>query len=69
MELTIIGCSGSFAGPDSAASCYLVSGEDEAGRTWRILLDLGSGGLGAIQRHQRKPSHRGAGDGDENGFA
>lgn len=55
MELTIIGCSGSFAGPDSAASCYLVGGEDEAGRTWRILLDLGSGGLGAIQRHLSLP--------------
>jgi ribonuclease BN (tRNA processing enzyme) len=50
MRLTVVGCSGSFAGPDSAASCYLVEAEHE-GRTWRILLDLGSGALGALQRH------------------
>lgn len=50
MRLTIIGCSGSFAGPQSPASCYLVSAEHD-GRTWRILLDLGSGALGALQRH------------------
>jgi ribonuclease BN (tRNA processing enzyme) len=49
MRLTIIGCSGSFAGPGSAASCYLVEADDNAGRTWRILLDLGSGALGALQ--------------------
>lgn len=51
MKLTIIGCSGSFAGPDSAASCYLVEADDPSGRTWRILLDLGSGALGALQRY------------------
>ena len=51
MKLTIIGCTGSFAGPDSPASCYLVSGEDAGGRTWRILLDMGNGALGALQRH------------------
>jgi ribonuclease BN (tRNA processing enzyme) len=51
MRLTVIGCSGSFAGPDSAASCYLVEADDAAGRTWRILLDLGSGALGALQRY------------------
>jgi ribonuclease BN (tRNA processing enzyme) len=50
MKLTIIGCSGSFAGPGSAASCYLVAADDDAGRTWRILLDLGSGALGALQQ-------------------
>lgn len=50
MKLTIIGCSGSFPGPHSSASCYLVSQEHE-GRTWRIALDLGSGALGALQRH------------------
>lgn len=50
MKLTIIGCSGSFPGPDSPASCYLLeSGLD--GRTWRVLLDLGSGALGALQRY------------------
>jgi len=53
MKLTVIGCSGSFAGPDAAASCYLLEARDpgEGGRTWRILLDLGSGALGALQRY------------------
>ena len=50
MKLTVIGCSGSFAGPDSAASCYLLEG-DHDGRTWRVLLDLGSGALGTLQRY------------------
>jgi ribonuclease BN (tRNA processing enzyme) len=50
VRLTIIGCSGSFAGPGSAASCYLVEADDADGRTWRILLDLGSGALGALQQ-------------------
>ena len=51
MELKIIGCTGSFAGPESPASCYLLSSEDEHGRTWRVLLDMGSGSLGEIQKH------------------
>lgn len=46
----MVGCSGSFPGPDSAASCYLVTADDAAGRTWRVLLDLGSGALGPLQR-------------------
>ena len=50
MRLTVIGCSGSYPGPDSAASCYLVEAP-HAGRTWRILLDLGSGALGTLQRY------------------
>lgn len=50
MKLLIVGCSGSFAGPDSPASCYVVSAESE-GRTWRVALDFGSGALGAMQRH------------------
>ncbi len=50
MRLTVIGCSGSYPGPDSAASCYLVEAEHE-GRTWRILLDLGSGALGTLHRY------------------
>ncbi|GAA2025101.1 MBL fold metallo-hydrolase [Terrabacter terrae] len=50
MNVTIVGCSGSFAGPHSPASCYLVRAEHE-GRTWSIVLDLGSGALGALQRH------------------
>jgi ribonuclease BN (tRNA processing enzyme) len=50
MKLTVIGCSGSYPGPASAASCYLLEAERE-GRTWRILLDLGNGALGALQRY------------------
>ena len=49
MRLTVVGCSGSYPGPDSAASCYLLEAERE-GRTWRVLLDLGSGALGTLQR-------------------
>ncbi|MGA8851005.1 MAG: MBL fold metallo-hydrolase [Aeromicrobium sp.] len=50
MKLTVIGCSGSFPGPDSPASCYLVEAPFE-NRTFRILLDLGNGAFGALQRH------------------
>ncbi|GAA1178047.1 MBL fold metallo-hydrolase [Ornithinimicrobium humiphilum] len=50
MDLTIVGCSGSLAGPESPASCYLVRAQAE-GRKWQVLLDLGSGALGALQRH------------------
>lgn len=51
MRVTVVGCSGSFAGPDSPASCYLVRAEDAQGRTHSIVLDLGSGALGPLQRH------------------
>ncbi len=51
MRLTIVGCSGSYPGPESAASCYLVQANDDRGRTWSILLDLGSGALGPLQRY------------------
>ena len=50
MRVTVVGCSGSFAGPESPASSYLVQQEAD-GRTWNLLLDLGSGALGALQRH------------------
>ncbi|MFQ6173032.1 MBL fold metallo-hydrolase [Oryzobacter sp. R7] len=50
MRVTVVGCSGSFSGPESASSCYLVQA-DADGRTWNLLLDLGSGALGALQRH------------------
>ena len=55
MRLTIVGCSGSYPGPESPASCYLVEAEhtSESGetRTWRILLDLGNGSLGQLHRY------------------
>lgn len=50
MLLTVVGCAGSFPGPASAASCYLVQAVGQ-GRSWRVLLDLGSGALGPLQRH------------------
>ncbi|MGA8987038.1 MBL fold metallo-hydrolase [Aeromicrobium sp.] len=49
MKLTVIGCAGSFPGPESPASCYLVEAPFE-GRVYRLLLDLGSGSLGNLQR-------------------
>lgn len=50
MRLTVVGCSGSYPGPDSPASCYLIEHDDGA-RTWRILLDLGNGALGVLHNH------------------
>jgi ribonuclease BN (tRNA processing enzyme) len=46
VQLTVIGCSGSFPGPDSPGSCYLVEAEG-----FRLLLDLGNGALGVLQRY------------------
>jgi ribonuclease BN (tRNA processing enzyme) len=45
MKLTVVGCSGSMPGPDSAASCYLIEADG-----YRLLLDLGNGALGPLQR-------------------
>ncbi|MFI6508230.1 MBL fold metallo-hydrolase [Streptosporangium sp. NPDC050855] len=46
MKLTIVGCSGSFPGPDSPSSCYLLEAEG-----FRMLLDFGNGALGALQKY------------------
>ena len=46
MRITVIGCSGSFPGPEGPASCYLFEAEG-----FRLLLDLGNGAIGALQRH------------------
>lgn len=50
MRLTVVGCSGSYPGPDSPASSYLLQAEHE-GRTWNLVVDLGNGALGALQRY------------------
>ncbi len=50
MKLTIIGSAGSFPAPGSSASCYLVEAEEADGRAWRVLLDLGNGSLGPMQK-------------------
>jgi ribonuclease BN (tRNA processing enzyme) len=46
VRLTIIGCSGSFPGPESPASSYLLEADG-----FRLVLDLGNGALGVLQRH------------------
>jgi ribonuclease BN (tRNA processing enzyme) len=51
VRLTVVGCAGSFPSPESPASCYLVEADDDQGRTWRIVLDLGSGAVGPLQRY------------------
>jgi ribonuclease BN (tRNA processing enzyme) len=51
MRLIVVGCAGSFPGPASASSCYLVQAEDADGRTWSVALDMGSGALGPLQTH------------------
>jgi ribonuclease BN (tRNA processing enzyme) len=52
MRLTIVGCAGSYPGPGSAASCYLVQAPHE-GRLFSLVLDMGNGALGALQRYVR----------------
>jgi ribonuclease BN (tRNA processing enzyme) len=46
MRLTVVGMAGSFPGPDSPASCYLLEHDGH-----RIVLDLGNGAIGALQRY------------------
>ncbi len=46
MRMTILGCAGSFPGPDSACSSYLVEADG-----FRLLLDFGTGSLSALQRY------------------
>jgi ribonuclease BN (tRNA processing enzyme) len=50
MKLTIVGCAGSYPSAESPASCYLIEAPYE-GRTYRLVVDLGSGALGALQRY------------------
>ena len=46
MRLTVVGCSGSIPGPDSAASCYLLEADG-----FRLVVDLGNGALGSLQKY------------------
>jgi ribonuclease BN (tRNA processing enzyme) len=46
MKLTVVGCSGSFPSADSACSSYLVEADG-----FRLLIDMGNGALGELQRH------------------
>jgi len=46
MRLTVLGCAGSFPGPDSPCSAYLLEAEG-----FRLLLDFGTGSLSGLQRY------------------
>jgi len=46
VRVTVVGCAGSFPGPSSPSSCYLVEHDGFA-----LVLDLGNGALGALQRY------------------
>jgi ribonuclease BN (tRNA processing enzyme) len=46
VRLTVIGCAGTFPGPDSPCSGYLVEHDG-----FRLVVDLGAGSLGQLQRH------------------
>jgi len=46
LSLTVLGCSGSYPGPDAACSGYLVQGGGV-----NVVLDLGPGSLANLQRH------------------
>jgi ribonuclease BN (tRNA processing enzyme) len=45
VRLTVVGCTGSMPGPGSPASCYLVEHDG-----FRLVLDLGNGAFGVLQR-------------------
>lgn len=61
MRLVTVGVAGSFPGPASPASTYLLQVSRELAaasgltgadvRDWNVVLDLGNGGLGGLQRH------------------
>jgi ribonuclease BN (tRNA processing enzyme) len=46
MRLTVVGCAGSFPGPDSPSSCYLFEADG-----FRLVVDMGHGALGVLQRY------------------
>jgi ribonuclease BN (tRNA processing enzyme) len=46
MKVTVLGCSGSVPGPDSPASGYLIEADG-----YKLVLDLGHGAFGALQRY------------------
>ncbi|MER7416533.1 MBL fold metallo-hydrolase [Micromonospora peucetia] len=46
MRLTVLGCAGSFPGPESPCSAYLVEADG-----FRLLVDFGPGSLSNLQRY------------------
>lgn len=56
MRLIVLGCAGSFPGPEAACSAYLVEVDvpepaTGASRPFRLLIDFGPGALTALQRY------------------
>jgi len=46
MKLTILGCAGSFPGPEAACSAYMVEADG-----FRLMIDFGTGSMSALQRY------------------
>jgi ribonuclease BN (tRNA processing enzyme) len=46
MKLTVLGCAGSFPGPEAPCSAYLVDADG-----FRLLIDFGSGSMSPLQRY------------------
>jgi len=46
MQVTVLGCAGTFPNAESPCSAYLVEHDG-----FRLLLDIGNGSVGALQRH------------------
>ncbi|MEU7869503.1 MBL fold metallo-hydrolase [Dactylosporangium sp. NPDC049140] len=46
MRLTVLGCAGSFPGPEAPCSAYLVEADG-----FRLLMDFGPGSMSALQRY------------------
>lgn len=46
MKLTVIGCAGTYPGPQSPCSCYLVEHDG-----FRLVLDFGNGALGTLAQY------------------
>jgi ribonuclease BN (tRNA processing enzyme) len=46
VQLTVLGCAGTFPGPDSPCSSYLIEHDG-----FRLVVDMGAGSLGQLQKH------------------
>ncbi len=46
MKLTVLGCAGTFPGPGTACSSYVLEHDG-----FRLVIDVGNGALGPLQEH------------------
>jgi ribonuclease BN (tRNA processing enzyme) len=46
VQLTVLGCAGTFPGPQSPCSSYLLEHDG-----FRLVVDMGAGSLGELQKH------------------